>query len=913
MIRQRDRSPAGTRGGRLIREVGAVGATAVLILRRLRADLASVVGIVTLIGITAALAVAVPAHITGILDRAAPEAVAAAGVDADLRLRATTGNAVGDNPTTAERLLTFSTEVLDRLPTTLSEVVSQVSVGILSPEVAGRSAVGAARVQIGVLDSAVTSSFEVLHGQLPPPTTDIQSTEAPVVPVVISAAAADATAFAVGDNFTVGEASSDDDITLTIVAVVDTAEPSAQAWTDLPGFWDPQVLTTRGAQTGAKFTVLTDAAGFDGVSALFPDTALGTVRVSFDPAEFDVQRFENVRDSIDALKTSSVSLTDGSPVSVAVSSNYKHALESFPTAAAAARAQLSTLAAGLLGVAVLVTVLASTALTRRRKAEIELLRSRGASLPLIVGHAAAESVAVTLLGTGVGVTVAALIGFPAGSPLLLAIAAGFLAVTPVASTLSHALATPTSRRPDALRVAGVSALGVTAITAVVALRSGAGAVGGDIDPLSLAAPVLCAGVVALALAPLPTMVLRFTSAFTARTRGPALLLAGASGRHGRALLTLVALTLAVSVAVTSLVLLHTVSSGQESTSWRAVGADIRVEGAPDAAALVGEFAAAGSTSAAIAHRDRVELDGRTGAASATVLAVDDDYGRLLAELPGAPADSDARAVQLLLQQTAAGTGKEGQDPLPVLADRRLAALTDDGSAVFDVDGVLVPVTVIGSISALEPTAVIDLARLNAYLDAKTATPAAAQDAVQAIAPETVLAIGGDADRVAAQVKGAEQVVLRSGVVAELRGGALVAGVSSATELSLIGTALLAVLALVTTTVIGVRRRGRVLALLGALGVPKRTGIALAIGELAPLVISSVVGGCIASAVVLTLAGGAFGADVLAGGDAQLTVPGWLPLALAGAAVGALGLAVAIDTPLSSRVRTTDILRTGEET
>ena len=912
MTRRRVRSPTGLPGGGLRREIGAIGSSATLVLRRVRTDLVAVVGISTLIAVTAVLAVTVPAHIDSTLDRAAREAVAAAGEDADLRLLATTGNAGGDNPTTAERLLGFSTEVPELLPTELSEVASQLSVGILGPEVTGRSAVGSTRVRIGVLDPATTSELQLVSGDLAPVgTAPAPSTDVASLPVVISSAAADATAFTVGDSFTVGEASSDEDLLLTVVAVVDPVDASAQAWTDLPGLWDPQALTSQGVQTGARFTVLTDAAGFDRVSARFPETAVATLRTSFDPALFDLQRFAQVRDSIDALETSSGSLTEASPVSVAVSSDYEQALEWFPAAAAAARAQLSTLAAGLLGVAVLVTVLASTALSGRRRSEVELLRSRGASLPLIVSHAAAESIALTLLGTGLGVVVAALLGHPVGSPLLLAVAGGVFVLTPVLSAMVHALGAPSTRRAGVLRVAGVSALVVTTVTAVVALRSGAGGTGGDVDPLSLAAPVLCAGVVALALAPLPAVVLRFTSAFTTRTRGPAVLLAGASGRDSRALVTLVALTLAVSVAVTSLVLLHTVASGQESASWRAVGADVRVEGAPDPAALVAEFSDAGAIAAAVVSRPGVKLEGRTATTSATLLAVDDDYAVLLSALPGAQPSTDAGAVRQLLQQNAAGDTL--QDPLPVLADRRLAAQSDEGRATFDIDGVLVPVTVVGSFSATEPTAVVDRARLESYL-AATADPAVtAAAATPPALPETVLAVGSAANRVAGSVDGAEQVLLRSDVLAQLRGGALSAGVSSATQLSLLGTALLAVLALITTTVIGVRRRGRLLALLGALGVPRRTGIALAVGELAPLVLSGVLGGCVASAAVLTLAGGAYGSDLLAGGDAPLAVPGWPPLAILGAAAAALALAVAIDTPLSRRVRTADILRTGEDT
>ena len=912
MTRPRRYTSAGRGRGGITTEVGAVAASALLVLRRIRSDLAATVGIVSLIALTIVLAVLVPSHIETTLDRAAREAVAAAGADADLRLLATVGNAGGDNPITAERLLDYSTEVPDVLPTVLAEVASPLTVGILGPEVTGRSGVGTVRVRIGVLDPASTSELQVVSGDLPQAGTDPgQDLAAAALPVALSSVAADDTGMAVGDSFTVGEATSDEDIVLTVVAVIDPADASAPAWTDLPGLWDPQALTAQGTQTGERFTVLTDAAGFDRVSARFPETAVATLRTQFEPARFDLARLAAVRDSIDALETSPASLTEGSPVTVSVSSDYERALESFPAAAGAARAQLSALAAGLLGVAVLVTVLASTALARRRRSEIRLLRSRGASLPLIVTHAAMESIVVTLLGTGLGVAAAAVLGLPVGSPLLLAVAAGVFAITPVASSLSHALVAPSTQRAGALRVAGVSALIAVTVTAVLALRSGAGAVGGDIDPLSLAAPVLCAGVVALALASLPGVVLRFTSTFTARTRGPAMLLAGASARDGRALVTLVALTLAVSVAVTSSVLLQTVAAGQESASWRTVGADARVEGAPDPAALVREFTAGGGTAAAVAHRDDLKLEGRSATTRATLLAVDDDYARLLSALPGTAPRTDSAAVSQLVEQSATAAGRPAEGPLPVLADRRLAAQADDDGATFDIDGVLVPVVLIGSFTAVEPTAVVDRALLDAYLTANTNPPAGAASAEEI--PETVLAVGPGADVVAASVDGAEDIVLRSDVVTQLRDGALSAGVSSATTLSLIGTAVLALLALVTTTVIGARRRGRVLALLSALGVPPRTGIAVAIGELAPLVISGILGGCVASVVVLTLAGDAFGSAILAGGEAPLVAPVWLPLVILTAGGAALALAVAIDTPLSRRVRTADILRTGEDT
>ncbi|WP_160173207.1 FtsX-like permease family protein [Microbacterium sp. CH12i] len=136
--------------------------------------------------------------------------------------------------------------------------------------------------------------------------------------------------------------------------------------------------------------------------------------------------------------------------------------------------------------------------------------------------------------------------------------------------------------------------------------------------------------------------------------------------------------------------------------------------------------------------------------------------------------------------------------------------------------------------------------------------------------------------------------------------------TAATMQSLIGTGILALLALVVTTVLGSRRRGRILALLRALGVPQRASFALVAGELVPLVVSGVVGGGIAAAIAIGAAGSAFGVDTLAGGPAPIIVSPWLIAAIVGVAAAALVIAIAVDMPLSRRVSTAEILRTGEE-
>lgn len=902
--------------GKLRRGAAAIGQSFVLVTRRARSDMLALIGIVMLIAVTSALAVAVPREIGATLDSAAREAVDAAGTEADLLLRSSIADRAGDNITTSERLLTFAEEVPDRLPAALSGAVKQVSTGILGPELDGAGPAGIVKVRIGVLDTSAAAALDTVAGEFPRPQADTADDGGAVsVDIVVSAAAAEAAVLKVGDVLTVGAASSAADIGLHVVGVVAADDESGQPWVDLPGMWNPRALTSHGSLSGATFTVLSDADGFDRVSTRFPNVSTGVIRTSFEPAYFDMRRYEAVREGIDELETSAASISQGAPLSVIATSGYEEALSGFPEAAAAANAQLSTLAAGLLGVAALVTVLAGAALAGRRRAEIALLRSRGASLVVIGVHAVVESVIVTVIGVGLGVTVAMILGGPVGSLSLLLGVTALAVVVPVASTLRHAVATRSSSRTRVLVVAGAAALVATAVTSVIALRSGTRGVGNSIDPLALGAPVLCAAVVALCLSPLPATLGHPASRLASRRRGPGALLAASSARGGRAVVTLVALILASSVAITSLVLLQTVASGQEAAAWRAVGGDVRIDEATDAAALVSELESAGATAAAIAQLDDVKVQGSGSSFAATVLAVDDDYSELLSTLPSAsPESADADDVRKLGEEGVASA----TEAVPALVDSRLADITNTESVTLDIGGALVPVTVVGASVAgpgyeSGPFAIVDRSRLEAYLEAMPEGQGPSEATADGVPANTVLAVGAGANAVVADGSVTGVVVSREAVLEVQRHGALISGITSATANGLVGTALLAALALLLTAVLGARRRGRTLALLGTLGLPRRAGIALAAGELVPLVVSGVVGGSIAAAVVIAAAGPAFGVDALAGGDAVITVPAWLAPAVLGVACAVLAAAVAVDAPLSRRVRTADILRTGEET
>ncbi|MFB2586563.1 hypothetical protein [Herbiconiux liukaitaii] len=914
-----------------VRGAVAIGATLHLVARRARGDLMGLLGTVILVALTTGLAVAVPARIGDTLDSGAREAVQVGGSDTDLLLRSAIAG-TNESGTTVARFLEYATEVPGRLPADLARSAAQSSTSILGPELEATRPVGEDQVRIGVADPSAGSAVRLVSGSLPAADTSETSADSPV-DVVISTATAETAGVAVGDSLVAGTGQVGTTITLRVVGVAEAVDEGAETWSDLPGLWDPRLLSARGRETGAAYTVLSDATAFDRIAGRLPDVSAGTVRTAFDPALFDLRLVDRVGEALDELETSPWLMTQGAPLEVSASSGWEEALSSFPAAAGATTAQLSTLAAGLLGVSLLVTALIGSALARRRGVEIALLRSRGASIGLIGLHAAVEAVAVALLGACIGIGAATALGHQSDS-LLLPIGVSLVAAAvPVVATLRQ-VASPRASRSRPLRIIAAAALGAVTITAIAALQvptgtaTGAqtGTAAGALDPLALAAPLLISAVVALGLSSVPAVWLRPLSALALRARGPRALLARSSAHEGRSPATLFALTLACSVAITSLVLLQTVATGQEAASWRVVGADVRIDGAPDPAALVTELTDEGAIAAAIAELDDVPMQGVGSSIDATVLAVDADYPALLAALPAGLGGSASAAVTSLLEQQPA----DGDEAVPALFDPRLTGVAGGETVTLDIGGTIVPVRIIGAPIALPgssgaPLAVVDRSRLDSYLatalpDASGAPDTDIPDAdipdPDLLDPGVVLAVGAPALTVAAteaaSAADADRVLIRDEVLAAARDRALVSGVTSATALSLGATGGLAALALLVTTAIGFRRRGRILALLGALGVPPRAGIWLALGELGPLVVGGVIGGAIAAAVVLAAAAPTFGAETLVGGAAPIGVPWWMPPTILGAAAAALILAVCVDLSNTRRVRTSDILRTGED-
>ncbi|MFJ8081211.1 FtsX-like permease family protein [Streptomyces sp. NPDC096205] len=238
-------------------------------------------------------------------------------------------------------------------------------------------------------------------------------------------------------------------------------------------------------------------------------------------------------------------------------------------------------------VALVVLLMAGGLAADRRRAELALLRARGASLRGLTARLLGETATVALPAAAVGLT-AAVLAVPDARLLPAALAA--LAVTAVAALALplraaaahrtvgvHSARTDiTAVRPSRRRTVAELTLLVLAAGAVETLRRRGTA---DGDALMSAAPVLVAIIAALLLVRLYPLPLRGLARPAARLRGAIghLSLARAGRGATSAILPLLALSTALTTAAFGGSVVAGVREARDAAALLAVGADARVE------------------------------------------------------------------------------------------------------------------------------------------------------------------------------------------------------------------------------------------------------------------------------------------------------------------------------------------------
>jgi putative ABC transport system permease protein len=428
--------------------------------------------------------------------------------------------------------------------------------------------------------------------------------------------------------------------------------------------------------------------------------------------------------------------------------------------------------------------------------------------------------------------------------------------------------------------------------------------------LLTAAPLLIGLVVTLVVVRLYRWPVRAIGAIGRGTRGALGVLGAARAERAASVLPLLALTLAVALSVGGGVLIASVNGGQVAASWQRVGADARVDALITSDKMPSISDQPGVTAVGAAHVS-VSVQVLFGATTKfpTMFAIDRGFARLISHLPPESGEStDVASLRKLATATPA------MAPLPVVIDAQLANHLVTKNIAMYYGPTKIDMRIIG-VTNVEPTGYVqgpffyvDLASLGQRLPHTTASDPTLST------PNTVLITGPGATHAAASLGVVKaNIQSRADWLQTRRHLALVEGTQQTMLLATVAVALLAMIALVATALAGARDRGRALSLLRTLGMRAGLGWWLALAELLPVVVASLIGGIVAGVGMLVLLEPSLGLRVLAGGasDPPTVISPALIAGLVTATIVLMALAVVAEMAAYRRGQLSEVLRVGE--
>ncbi len=561
---------------------------------------------------------------------------------------------------------------------------------------------------------------------------------------------------------------------------------------------------------------------------------------------------------------------------------------------------VAVLAAGPLGAVGAVLVLGGRLVVERRRSALALVRARGASGRWTRAVMAAEGLVtgVPAAAAGFGLGLALVPGHVTATQVVLAAVAGLAPAAALAGAVSargmRAERTDLARGPSRLRLRPVleSLVGLGAVVSVGLLLQRGVVAGTDhlgVDPLLAAAPLLLSvAVTLLAVRAFPWLARGLERA---RARGadlvPFLGAARATRDPAGGVVPALALVLAVAIAASSAVLQSTVADGVTRQAWSQVGADLRVAGPVLGTEQLAALRQIDGVRAVSPLADLGQHSLRSGLAGqqVTVYAVDAEaLARVQQDVPGAPAG-------------VAGLAESGDGRLPALVSEPLAVAT--GKPGLTLGGA--ELAVLGSVEKVPGSppssrfVLVDLGHVTATFD---------QEVYPRLALLGLDAGVGEAGRAAVEREIRAQ--LPSAVVddpvtgeAELLAAPSASGLAAAFLLAVVVSGLLSAAAVVLMLVLAAPARGRLLAVLRTLGLPRRAERGLVVWEIGPWAAVALAVGAVLGWVVPALLLAAVDLTPLTGGDAQppLSVD---PLTL-GALAGGFAVVVLAGAALAARL------------
>ncbi|GGQ09490.1 membrane protein [Streptomyces pseudogriseolus] len=630
-----------------------------------------------------------------------------------------------------------------------------------------------------------------------------------------------------------------DPLAVRVTGVVVPREPDGAYWSALPGLDRPNLMVTQGPVPSQYWS---------GTLLLAPDAGPALLSVPGAPA-----RYWTLAPDLPALQgrdlerlTSAVASLEGGPLlerattavspHLDVTTDLDAVLGEYDGLWSAVGPLVAVAAFGTGTVAALVLCMAGGLAAERRRAELTLLRARGASLRGLAGRLLAETAVVAVPAAALGL-LAARLAVGTGRPVQSAVAAGAVALIALAAlplravAVHRAVGVHTSRedvvraRPSRRRLVTEVTLLVVAAGAVVTLRTRGTSAEGDPtgDELVSLAPVLVAVIAALLLVRLYPLPLRGLARPARRMRGVVgpLSLARAGRAGGSTVLPLLALLTALTTAAFGGSVLAGVADARERASVFAVGADARVDnldprrtGVEDRvrrAPGVEDVTPVKVSYTALAGNVRVSLAG----------VEPDPYAELSGRMDDGAFDADTLRAS-------------GKDAVPALGSPALAErLGDDPFPVIMEDGDsftarIVAVRTWTPALGADDFLVVDGSALRAGLK-----------------PPTGLLVTGDHPDAAALKKAAggdAQVRLRSAVIDATVESPLQTGAERVYVAAVAAGAAYAALALLLTLLRAAPERAALLARLRTMGLTRAQGRRLLILESLPQALLAAVGG-----------------------------------------------------------------------
>jgi putative ABC transport system permease protein len=684
------------------------------------------------------------------------------------------------------------------------------------------------------------------------------------------------------------------------------ADPADPAWKQLPSLLKP-VAGLDGAGA-TRFGGLLSADSLpDARLAFQQDQFRRTVWFAAEPDRLTWQSAQQLAATVAQLKARSASSAERD-TSLKWQTELDLVLREVKARVDAAEAQASVLLIAVLAGAGLVLLLAADLLVRRRSAALIAARRRGASLPSLATELLLESVAVTLPAAALGIGLALALAGGAAIGWAVPVAACAILAGPAFGTVAAARGTRDRRAPAnraarrfAERTAQLrrAALDVAVVLfaagAVVALRQRG--VGDSALPATAPAlGVLAGAVLLLRLMPAGT---GFALRRSLRSRRP-LAVFGAAQANATAAraLPLLVLTTTVALASFAVTLAATTSNGLADGAWRTVGADARLDVAPEetgsTAALTAKLAAAPGVTHAVAGAfvpgARI-VAGDTSVTPGVVVVDAAAFRRMLADtpLPAAPDLAKLGPGKALVR----GSLRPGQSLKLYLTTE------DEGYAAhgYATDKDAIALTAVGTapaVDGLDDVVVLDASALPSTPDTIWVTGPGAAAAVDAAAASGHPVVRQEILRTR------QQSPLTAGLVALAR---TAAGVLLA--LGLLGFALGAAAT--------APERWRTLARLRTLGLRPRDSRRVATGELLPPVLAAAVCGPLLGVLFVRLTFGPLSLHLITGQSARpaTVVPWWLLGAAAIVLLLTLVAVVGAEAAVRRRRGLGDVLRAGD--